>query len=41
MYSLNVRDHFLIAHSLRCEVFGSAQNLHGATYVVDARFSRA
>ena len=41
MYSLNVRDHFLIAHSLRGEVFGSAQNLHGATYVVDATLSRA
>ena len=40
MYSLNVRDHFMIAHSFRGEAFGSAQNLHGATYVVDATFRR-
>ena len=40
MYSLNVRDHFMIAHSLRGPVFGPAQNLHGATYVVDATFRR-
>ena len=40
MYSLNVRDHFMIAHSFRGEVFGPAQNLHGATYVVDATFRR-
>lgn len=40
MYSLNVRDHFMIAHSLRGSVFGPAQNLHGATYVVDATFRR-
>src|ERR1700680_3439416 len=40
MYSLSVRDHFMIAHSLRGEVFGPAQRLHGATYVVDATFSR-
>ena len=40
MYSLNVRDHFMIAHSLRGLVFGPAQNLHGATYVVDASFRR-
>ena len=40
MYSLNVRDHFMIAHSLRGLVFGPAQNLHGATYVVDATFRR-
>jgi 6-pyruvoyl tetrahydropterin synthase len=33
-----VRDHMLIAHSLRGEVFGPAQRLHGATYVVDATF---
>ena len=40
MYSVNVRDHFMIAHSLRGEAFGPAQNLHGATYVVDATFRR-
>ena len=41
MYSLNVRDHFMIAHSFRGEEFGPAQKLHGATYVVDATFSRS
>ena len=41
MYSLNVRDHFMIAHSFRGEAFGPAQKLHGATYVVDATFRRA
>jgi 6-pyruvoyl-tetrahydropterin synthase len=41
MYSLTVRDHFMIAHSFRGEVFGPAQRLHGATYVVDAEFRRA
>jgi 6-pyruvoyltetrahydropterin/6-carboxytetrahydropterin synthase len=41
MYSLNVRDHFMIAHSFEGEVFGPAQKLHGATYVVDATFRRA
>ena len=41
MYSLTVRDHMMIAHSLRGEVFGPAQRLHGATYVVDATFRRA
>ena len=40
IYSLNVRDHFMIAHSFRGEVFGPAQRLHGATYVVDATFRR-
>jgi 6-pyruvoyl-tetrahydropterin synthase len=40
MYSLNVRDSFMIAHSFRGEVFGPAQRLHGATYVVDATFRR-
>lgn len=40
MYSLTVRDHFMIAHSLRGEVFGPAQRLHGATYIVDVTFSR-
>ena len=40
MYSVNVRDHFMIAHSFRGEAFGPAQRLHGATYVVDAEFRR-
>jgi 6-pyruvoyl-tetrahydropterin synthase len=38
MFSVTVRDHMLVAHSLRGEVFGPAQRLHGATYVVDATF---
>jgi 6-pyruvoyl-tetrahydropterin synthase len=41
MFSVTVRDHVMIAHSLRGETFGPAQNLHGATYVVDASFRRA
>ena len=41
MYSVTVRDHMMIAHSFRGEVFGPAQRLHGATYVVDATFRRA
>ncbi|MBP9035091.1 MAG: 6-carboxytetrahydropterin synthase [Pseudomonadales bacterium] len=41
MYSLNVRDHIMIAHSFRGEIFGPAQRLHGATYVVDLAFRRA
>lgn len=40
MYKLNVRSHFMIAHSFRGEAFGPAQRLHGATYVVDATFKR-
>jgi 6-pyruvoyl-tetrahydropterin synthase len=40
MFSVNVRDHMMIAHSFRGEVFGPAQRLHGATYVVDATFRR-
>ena len=40
MYSVTVRDHFMIAHSFQGEVFGPAQNLHGATYVVDVEFRR-
>jgi len=40
VYTLTVRDHFMIAHSFRGEVFGPAQRLHGATYVVDATFHR-
>ena len=41
MFSITVRDHVMIAHSFRGEVFGPAQRLHGATYVVDATFRRA
>jgi 6-pyruvoyl-tetrahydropterin synthase len=41
MFSVTVRDHMMVAHSLTGEVFGPAQRLHGATYVVDATFSRA
>jgi 6-pyruvoyl-tetrahydropterin synthase len=41
VFSVTVRDHMMIAHSLRGEVFGPAQQLHGATYVVDATFRRA
>ena len=40
MYSVTVRDHMMIAHSFRGEVFGPAQRMHGATYVVDAEFRR-
>ena len=41
MFSTTVRDHMMIAHSLRGEVFGPAQRLHGVTYVVDVTFRRA
>ena len=41
MFSVTVRDHMMIAHSLRGQVFGPAQRLHGATFVVDATFRRA
>ncbi|MDN5857611.1 MAG: 6-carboxytetrahydropterin synthase [Pseudonocardia sp.] len=41
MFSITVRDHVMIAHSFQGEVFGPAQRLHGATYVVDATFRRA
>jgi 6-pyruvoyl-tetrahydropterin synthase len=41
VFSVTVRDHMMIAHSLRGEAFGPAQRLHGATYVVDASFRRA
>ena len=40
MYSVNVRDHFMGVHSFVGDVFGPAQRLHGATYLVDATFSR-
>ena len=39
MFSIAVRDHVMIAHSFRGEVFGPAQRLHGATYVVDVELS--
>ena len=38
MYTLEVRDHVMIAHSFRGEIFGPAQGMHGATYVIDAAF---
>ena len=41
MFGVTVRDHVMIAHSLRGETFGPAQRLHGATYVADATFRRA
>ncbi|WP_405432089.1 6-pyruvoyl trahydropterin synthase family protein [Micromonospora sp. NBC_00617] len=41
MFSVTVRDHMMIAHSFRGEVFGPAQRLHGATFVVDAAFRRS
>lgn len=40
MFSVTVRDHLMVAHSFRGEVFGPARNLHGATFVVDATFRR-
>jgi 6-pyruvoyl-tetrahydropterin synthase len=40
MYTVTVRDHFMIAHSFKGDVFGPAQHLHGATYVVDVEFRR-
>ena len=41
MFSVTVRNHMMIAHSFRGDVFGPAQRLHGATFVVDATFRRA
>jgi 6-pyruvoyl-tetrahydropterin synthase len=38
MYAVEVRDHAMLAHSIPGEVFGPAQRLHGATYVIDVRF---
>ena len=38
MYTVSVRDHFMVAHSFRGEVFGPAQKLHGATFVTDVEF---
>ena len=40
MYAVEVRDHVMLAHSIPGEVFGPAQNLHGATYVIDVAFMR-
>jgi 6-pyruvoyl-tetrahydropterin synthase len=40
VFSVTVRDHMMVAHSLSGEVFGPAQRLHGATYLVDATFRR-
>jgi 6-pyruvoyl-tetrahydropterin synthase len=40
VFSVTVRDHMMIAHSFHGEVFGPAQRLHGATFVVDATFRR-
>jgi 6-pyruvoyl-tetrahydropterin synthase len=40
MYSVNTRDHFMIAHSFRGEVFGPAQRMHGATFIVDVEYRR-
>ncbi|MGE0430150.1 6-pyruvoyl trahydropterin synthase family protein [Hydrogenophaga sp.] len=40
MYAINVRDHFMIAHSFQGAVFGPAQRMHGATYVVDLELRR-
>jgi 6-pyruvoyl-tetrahydropterin synthase len=40
MFSVTVRDHMMIAHSFRGDIFGPAQQLHGATYVVDVTFRR-
>ncbi|AIG79408.1 MULTISPECIES: 6-pyruvoyl trahydropterin synthase family protein [Amycolatopsis] len=41
MFSITVRDHVMVAHSFRGEVFGPAQRLHGATFLVDATFRRS
>jgi len=41
MYAVEVRDHIMIAHSFRGDLFGPAQRLHGATFVVDVAFFRA
>lgn len=40
MYTVTVRDHMMIAHSFRGELFGPAQKLHGATYVIDVELRR-
>jgi len=38
MYTVKIRDHIMIAHALKNPVFGPAQNLHGATYIIDVTF---
>ena len=40
MYAVEVRDHIMIAHSFKGELFGPAQDMHGATFVVDVAFFR-
>ncbi len=40
MYGVEVRDHIMVAHSFRGELFGPAQRLHGATFIVDVAFFR-
>ena len=40
MYTVEIRDHVMVAHSIKGEVFGPAQQLHGATYVIDVSFMR-
>lgn len=40
MFTVTVRDHVMVAHSFHGEVFGPAQRLHGATFLVDATFRR-
>lgn len=40
MYALEVREHIMIAHSFKGEFFGPAQNMHGATFLVDVAFFR-
>ena len=40
MYSVSVRDHMMVAHSFKGDVFGPAQRLHGATFVIDVEFRR-
>lgn len=40
MYAVEVRSHIMIAHSFKGELFGSAQRLHGATFVIDVAFFR-
>ena len=41
MFTVEVRDHIMIAHSFRGEIFGPAQRVHGATYLIDACFQRS
>lgn len=41
MYTVTVRDHLMIAHSFHGDLFGPAQRLHGATYVIDVEFRRS